>query len=227
MKTIPEKIVDKILFKISDALKNPWWFVSFNINVMYRLFGFKNFKEWWAIRRNMYAPPSKERAELGRQLFPGISDDEDALRLSCLIQLFESVNLSLKDISSIFEVGGGYGAMARAIRATGYKGRYVIKDLPVFEKLQDYYTDVEHGILENPDLFIAWRSLSEIVPTSGRKIFEDVLEHSKYVLVSYQSEYHGVNNVDYFKSLASMITNKKWIHKGVDTPHCYLIGIPS
>ena len=46
---------------------------------------------------------------------------------------------SISDMSCVVEFGGGYGGMCRLIHRLGFKGRYVIFDLPYFSALQRYY----------------------------------------------------------------------------------------
>jgi hypothetical protein len=46
---------------------------------------------------------------------------------------------SITDMSCVIEFGGGYGGMCRLIHRLGFKGRYVIFDLPYFSALQGYY----------------------------------------------------------------------------------------
>lgn len=70
------------------------------------------------------------------------------------------------DLDTIYELGGGFGQMAWLCRQLGFKGRYVIRDLPEFELLQRWWLrDVEVEWAQEPepcDLFIACYSLSEI-----------------------------------------------------------------
>jgi len=49
------------------------------------------------------------------------------------------------DADVIIDVGGGYGSMARLVRALGYRGRYFIFDQPPVLALQRYYLAL-HGI---------------------------------------------------------------------------------
>jgi hypothetical protein len=51
----------------------------------------------------------------------------------------------LHDADCIVEFGGGFGSMCRLIGALGFRGRYVIFDLPPVLALQRYYLGL-HGI---------------------------------------------------------------------------------
>ena len=45
----------------------------------------------------------------------------------------------VEGMDQVVEFGGGYGAMCRLLGRLGFKGRYVIFDLPEFNALQEYY----------------------------------------------------------------------------------------
>lgn len=107
------------------------------------------------------------------------------------------------DLSTIVEFGGGYGAMALLCHRLGFRGRYVIYDLPEFSLLQQWYLE-QHGVKAewNPkrkpkgvDLFMALYSLSE-VPFEDRPKFE--IEASSYLFL-YSGLWEGWNNVDYYQ----------------------------
>lgn len=77
----------------------------------------------------------------------------------------------LRAADSIYEFGGGFGAMVLLLRRMGYNGRYVIQDLPELLQLQDYWLQTE-GIRDNVvlttrpiageyDLFISNCALNE------------------------------------------------------------------
>lgn len=224
MKKFSEKIVNKVLFRISEILGHPWWFIELQVNILYLLFGFENWKSWWCIRKTMYGEHTPEKATQiineGRKIFPNVTNGRDLIMLSSLTYLFKKTDFSFSKVTSIFEMGGGYGGLMKAIRDAGYSGRYFIKDLSIFEKLQDYFIgySLEHVILENPGLFIAQRSLSE-TSIETRKKFEHSIRNAKYVLISYflkyenyQKDFVGENNFDYFKKLSEQISNKEWIN---------------
>jgi len=45
----------------------------------------------------------------------------------------------IENMDMIVEFGGGYGSMCRAIYQAGFKGKYVLYDLPVFACIQNFY----------------------------------------------------------------------------------------
>lgn len=51
----------------------------------------------------------------------------------------QRMRASITDMTCVIEFGGGYGGMCRLIHRLGFKGRYVIFDLPYFSALQRYY----------------------------------------------------------------------------------------
>jgi len=56
------------------------------------------------------------------------------------VSKFEEVTgQSVHEMDFVFEFGGGYGSSCRLFHNLGFKGRYVIYDLPGFSALQQYY----------------------------------------------------------------------------------------
>lgn len=58
-----------------------------------------------------------------------------------ICKLEENTGVEIGDQQFIFEFGGGYGSMCRLARKLGFKGTYVIFDLPPFSALQRYYLE--------------------------------------------------------------------------------------
>ena len=56
-----------------------------------------------------------------------------------LIQFEQSTGLRVDDLDFIFEFGGGYGSMCRLFHNLGFKGKYLIFDLPHFVALQRFF----------------------------------------------------------------------------------------
>ena len=54
-------------------------------------------------------------------------------------QFEEKTGLGVQDVDFVFEFGGGYGSMCRLFNNLGFRGTYVIFDLPEFSALQAYY----------------------------------------------------------------------------------------
>src|SRR5262249_22239633 len=138
----------------------------------------------------------------------------------------DATQASLEDVRFVFEFGGGYGNFCRLLFALGFKGQYVIFDLPHFSALQRFYLDaaglaldtaasgcgvtlVSHPdeagrILRSADLarslFIATWSLSEAPLTSRDWIAEHLVRFS-HLLLAYQNEFGGTDNANYFSGL--------------------------
>lgn len=67
--------------------------------------------------------------------------------------------LRASDFDLIFEFGGGYGSMCRIAHKAGFKGLYVIFDLPVISALQTYYLTLKKLRVISVD-----RALKETAP---------------------------------------------------------------
>ena len=142
----------------------------------------------------------------------------------------------IEDLKSIFEFGGGYGAMARLCWQLSFRGAYVIQDLPEFSLLQEYYlsnTGITNVVMCNnfklieglaPNLFIAACSLSE-VPFEVR---DEVLNgiHAKNYVILYQGNYMGRDNHEYFYEFAKTKPKVSWLNYQVPhwEAHWYLVG---
>lgn len=131
------------------------------------------------------------------------------------------------DFKNIFEFGGGYGSMCRLVHKLGFKGKYVIYDLPHFSRLQKYYlSSLGLNVLEksgfsagegiccvddkeqltdeivrgDSSLFIATWSLSES-PVYVRAQLLPEIGLCQAQLVAYQAIFGEVDNIDYFKTI--------------------------
>ncbi len=205
-KSLPEKIVDKVLFKISATMNYPWWFNNLHINILYRLFGFQHFDQWWVMKQTIGNDARSDR-DLHYRLIPLLK------------------YVQIKELNSVFELGGAWGNMAKTMYDAGFTGQYSIRDLPIVEKLQDYYLSgkISHDDIEYPDLFYAGFSLSEM-SLKDRKRYESKIDKAKYVFIYYQAQYHEINNVKYFTELTQNI-HKTWIHQHKEYCTNILIGI--
>ena len=56
-----------------------------------------------------------------------------------LARFEDKTRLRINQLNCIFEFGGGYGSMCRLVHQLGFKGKYIIYDLPNFSHLQRYY----------------------------------------------------------------------------------------
>jgi hypothetical protein len=136
----------------------------------------------------------------------------------------------------IIEFGGGYGGMCRLIHALGFRGTYIIFDLPHVLALQRYYLGL-HGIgTENSNVLLCadldaiarnlqdhgyshvsgistW-AMSEM-PMSLRHRVEAILERPSHdkILLAYQAVFEGTDNVKYFGDFADRTREAvEWKH---------------
>ena len=141
-----------------------------------------------------------------------------------LVRFLEYCSAEMASFACIIEYGGGYGNLCRLARAGGFSGEYAITDLPQFLVLQRFYLDATgtrarlippHAYaswLERNDLrngvFIATWSLSE-TPLTDRAPFAAALSKFAGVLIAFQYEFAGMDNLSYFRA----------VHDGLRTTH--------
>jgi hypothetical protein len=154
-----------------------------------------------------------------------------------LSHLIDSYKIDVKKIGKIVEFGAGYGCMAKLINNLGFKGEYMIFDMPEFLALQKYYlrsTDTNGNFLlsnqieklgVNPDMFIAMWSLSES-PLETRSEFLKKIGKPKYILIGYQAKFESVDNIKYFEEYRR--NNQEYDWAGGEITHLpknyYLVG---
>lgn len=159
---------------------------------------------------------------------------------------------SIADLKFVVEFGGGYGSMCRLAFQSGFRGTYVIFDLPEFSALQRYYLHsnriplVTTSSHESPgvllvsdweeigallgshaiDLFIATWSVSE-TPLAARMRFLTLIDTAKNVLISYQHAFAEVDNCDFFAKWSAQKAELHW--SSWDIAHLprnrYLVGL--
>jgi hypothetical protein len=139
---------------------------------------------------------------------------------------------------TIVEFGGGYGSMGRLIRNLGFRGRYIIFDLPSFSALQRYYlqaidlvvapddgsatADNGNHCVSDPErlarmltptpakaLFIATWSLSETPPEVRQRITPLVRGFDAF-LIAYQAAFGEMDNVAWFRTWREAIPGVAW-----------------
>lgn len=153
-----------------------------------------------------------------------------------LARFEEATLLPAHQFSDVVEFGGGYGSMCRLFFNLGFKGRYVIFDLPAFSYLQKYYlsslgltvsrelsvgasvscvSDIRellHHISQlggDGAIFIATWSLS-VASEEDRQPLETVLRTFSAVLIAFQERFGEVDNRIYFDRLRSSIAGMDW-----------------
>jgi hypothetical protein len=155
-------------------------------------------------------------------------------------QLKEKFGIEPEKFSSVVEFGGGYGSFARLMYQLGFKGHYIIFDLPEFLFLQrfflnsipklglktsvNYRTNTERSVslVQNveectqalngstPDLFVATWSLSE-TPLPIRDEVLKAIGAPQYFLIAYQEKFNEINNITYFEAFTKKRPEYTWI----------------
>lgn len=137
----------------------------------------------------------------------------------------EATGLTITDQEMLVEFGGGYGSMCRLLHNLGFKGKYVIFDLPEFCALQrfflelvnqsanesaqdDWFQNIVHVsevdklkalITDRPGraIFIGTWSLSE-APLKLRERILPMVSCLDGMLLAYQERFGEIDNVRFF-----------------------------
>jgi len=138
-----------------------------------------------------------------------------------LHQWEKATGIRVDSLSTIVEIGGGYGAMCKLIRRLGFTGRYIIYDLPELSFIQEWYlgklgVDVE--LCSAPslapldcDLLIALWSLSEMTDEQQISYLDSL--SAKYVLVAaLDAPWQGQNNNYYIYNVKSNYEKRPILH---------------
>lgn len=150
-----------------------------------------------------------------------------------LVRFGEFSGVLLSDIDIVIEFGGGYGRLCEAIYRTGFKGSYVLYDLPEFSALQIFYLRAQgysvadkmtelkdecvyctseintlekvSSIKNKKVLFIATWSFSE-TPLNFRRRFETIIRNSEYLLIGYYEKIYpgSPDEVDNLKYFSAL-----------------------
>lgn len=136
----------------------------------------------------------------------------------------EATGLKIADMQSIYEFGGGYGAMALTCDRLGFRGKYYIYDLPEFSLLQQWYLGecgvgnvewVDKNYWNEVDLMIACYSLSETDFDERDRILRAVQADSYLFL--YSNLFEKFDNIEYFTGLEYGEWNvSRWAHSHID-----------
>lgn len=145
----------------------------------------------------------------------------------------------------IVEFGGGYGSLCRLVHKLGFRGRYILFDLPEFSALQKYYLGslnmplVERGApasgkpgilcTSDPDLigsvtrqqaqsglFVATWSLSE-TELAFRKRFMTLpaVDAAGAFLIAYQRDFGGIDNPRFFDVWRETKPAVRWVRSEI------------
>ena len=180
-----------------------------------------------------------------------MSSSGNLIHHAYLLQEFLSnYKISVSDLKSVFEFGGGYASMCRLFYNLGFEGRYLIYDIPEFNLLQEYFLkncrpgiDVSFNpegvapitLLDSPsnlaayfskntpDLFLATWSLSE-APIDIREKVLNILPDSKYIFIIFRDVFSGIDHLKYFRSWQQAKPNYDWrLTEFGHMPHNFLL----
>lgn len=148
----------------------------------------------------------------------------------CLWQ--NTTGLKVKNLNSIVEVGGGYGAMRYLVSRLGFWGEYTLYDNPEYLELQRYFlrraglsarllNDVgllSLGVMPLADLLIGVCSLSEMPLESRLAVLDGV--PARHYLIRYQDNFEGIDNEPWFRQ---HLPNAAYLPAPEIEGHTYLI----
>lgn len=162
-----------------------------------------------------------------------------------LCRFEEEMGLQVSRFPMIVEFGGGYGSMCRLVRKRGFRGQYIIFDLPEFVALQKFYLGLlgmplieasalsrkDPGILCTSDLavlaavdhqeaqqslFIATWSLSETDSAFREQVVAmPAVDGAAAYLIAYQRDFEGVDNPRFFDAWREKKTGIRWKYKQI------------
>lgn len=128
-------------------------------------------------------------------------------------------------LERVFELGGGYGSMARLLLRLGFCGTYTILDFPEFCALQRYFlgatglntsglswVDAPEDIpalTGDSSLLMATWSLSECPLDFRERVLKAAGVPSHY-LIGYQSRFGEVDNGAFFRTMARQYGQVRW-----------------
>jgi len=157
-----------------------------------------------------------------------------------LMQMEQTVGAQIDEFDFVFEFGGGYGSMCRLFHNLGFRGQYLIYDLPPFCKLQDYFLGTigvsalsisDFDVLEKTiaqsssrrAAFVATWSLSETPLLMRDKIFALIDRFSAF-LITYQRQFHEIDNVACFHAWTDSRPEVDWREWEIELGANCLIG---
>jgi hypothetical protein len=215
-------------------------FVTFDLYVLREL-GYLRRRDWprWkdAIRESPVGRPFRY------PFYPASSGN--LIHHAYHLAVFEdSAARTIPELSCIVEFGGGYGGMCRLAHQLGFRGTYVVCDLPCFTALQKYYLRtlglpvaaltgapapnqilcisslddlraVCAGLPNQRDaMLLGTWSLSES-PPEIRELVLDATRDFGHFLLAYQNRFAGVDNVAYFTDWADRRRDVAWDRRAI------------
>jgi len=117
----------------------------------------------------------------------------------------QSTKKKINDYKTIFEFGGGFGNACKVIKKSGFKGEYIIFDLPCMQRIQEYYLDTHEIkplyvkdihteiIWKEPSLFLSTWAISE-APEDMIDFMMPVIKNASGILIAYADCFDGIDN---------------------------------
>ncbi len=158
----------------------------------------------------------------------------------------EQTKAKVADMDLVFEFGGGYGSMCRLFHNLGFRGKYVILDLPAFSTLQAYYLKglglevrgladfqkFRNGIFCASNLGQLRMTMEGSIPAKGslflatwslsetplhvRADVLPLLPSFESFLIAFQNRFGEVDNLQYFKVLQNENGIIPWISERLE-----------
>jgi len=155
-----------------------------------------------------------------------------------LAQFEQRIRVPAQDMGCVLEFGGGYGSMCRLFHRLGFKGRYILFDLPPFSALQGYFlksigipVQENHTLPSMPTDVICVSDfdglkyvLSEHIrkhtsmfistwaisetPMHARELFLPLIAKFDFFLIAYQHRFGEMDNIVYFTDLQKRFDNQ-------------------
>lgn len=155
-------------------------------------------------------------------------------------QFEEKTKLQVQNLDYVFEFGGGYGNMCRLFFNLGFKGKYIIFDLPPFSALQKYYLKTVGVPIHSIETFdkskvgtICLSDLQQLVtilthhidginslfiatwsisetPIDIRNSILPLTSTFKSFLIAYQDKFGEVDNLAFFNKWRNICNNVNW-----------------
>ena len=144
------------------------------------------------------------------------------------------VSIIDNDISSVVDIGGGYGNFCRIARQLGYTGRYTIADFPLMLEIQkDYLSsngmlDVDFVTLDKirpqpKSMLIAAYSINEM-PLETRRLIEPHYRLFDYLYFVHNNAFDGICNIEYFSNLKDMLEDDGFEVDWITDEHRLKVG---
>lgn len=175
-------------------------------------------------------------------LFPGFpSSSGNLIHLAYHLANYEQKHgRKISDSSFVLEFGGGYGGMCRLAHNLGFKGKYVIFDLPPLSALQRFFLKM-NGISAEHEVGSSWKAETVLCssdfgqlkavlaaqpdlggasfiatwslsesPVALRRDLLPLVAQFRSFLVAYQGLFGEVDNDAFFKDWSASMTAVDW-----------------